>query len=85
MLWILFHLHVVCDSTRVDLLHFGHCPYLEAESIVVQTLNISIQTWCDWISKSSQDKNILCYRILNGSQDTDICVSGHQTDHKTDY
>ena len=40
---------------------------------------------CDWISKSSQDKNILCYRILNRSQDTDICVSRHQTDHRTDH
>ena len=29
---------------------------------------------CDWISKGSQDKDILCYRILNRSQDTDICV-----------
>ena len=23
---------------RVDLLHFGHCPYLEVENTVVQTL-----------------------------------------------
>ena len=29
---------------------------------------------CDWISKGSQDKDISCYRILNRSQDTDICV-----------
>ena len=29
---------------------------------------------CDWISKSSQDTNILSYRILNKSQDSDICV-----------
>ena len=40
---------------------------------------------CDWISKSSQDKDSLCHRILNRSQDTDICVSGHQTDHMTDH
>ena len=30
---------------------------------------------CDWISKGSQDKDISCYRTLNRSQDTDICVS----------
>ena len=29
---------------------------------------------CDWISKGSQDKDILCHRTLNKSQDTDICV-----------
>ena len=28
----------------------------------------------DLISKGSQDKGILCYRILNRSQNTDICV-----------
>ena len=44
-----------------------------------------VDIWCDWISKSSQDKNISCYRILNGLQDTDICVSGHQTDPRTDH
>ena len=38
-----------------------------------------VDIWCDGISKSSRDENILCYRILNGSQDTYICVSGHQT------
>ena len=70
---------------RVDLLHFGHCPYLEADSSVVQTEYFYTDIWCDWILKSSKDKEILCNRILNGSQDTDICVSGHQTDHRTDY
>ena len=30
---------------RVDLLHFGHCPYLGEDSAVVH-LNISIQTFC---------------------------------------
>ena len=29
---------------------------------------------CEWISKGLQDDNILCYRTLNSSQDTDICV-----------
>ena len=35
---------------EVDLLHFGDCPYLGADSTVVQTLylylSISIQTLC---------------------------------------
>ena len=31
---------------RVDLLHFGHCPYLGANSVVEQTLNIRVQTFC---------------------------------------
>ena len=25
------------------------------------------------------------YQILNGSQDTDICVSGHRMDHRRDH
>ena len=29
---------------------------------------------CDWISKGLQDNNISCYRTLNRSWDTDICV-----------
>ena len=33
----------MCDSTRVDLLHFGHCPYLEADSTVVRT-----DYWIHW-------------------------------------
>ena len=28
----------------------------------------------DWTSKGTQDKDGLCHQILNGSQDTDICV-----------
>ena len=35
--------HSVWFYQRVDLLHFGHCPYLEADSTVVQIQNISIQ------------------------------------------
>ena len=31
-------LDIACGSTRVDLLHFGHCPYFGVDSIVVQTL-----------------------------------------------
>ena len=50
----------------MDLLHFGHCSYLEVD--------ICTDIWCVSISKSSQDKDVVCYRILNGSQDTDICV-----------
>ena len=37
--------HSVWFYQRVDLLQFGDCPYLEADSTVVQTLNISIQTF----------------------------------------
>ena len=33
-----------------------------------------IDILCDWISKGSQDKDVLCYGTLNKSQDTDICV-----------
>ena len=70
----------------MDLLHFGHCPYLEVDSTVCRLSEyFYADIWCDWISKSSQDKNIVCYRILNGSQDTDTCVSGHQTNHRTDH
>ena len=32
--------HSVWFYQRVDLLYFGHCPYLEADSTVVQTLGI---------------------------------------------
>ena len=37
--------HSVWFYQRMDLLHFGRCPYLEVDSTVVQTLNISIQTF----------------------------------------
>ena len=30
----------------MNLLHFGHCPHLGADSTVVLTLNISRQTFC---------------------------------------
>ena len=86
MLWILFCLHIVCGSTR----EWIYC-ILDIVHILKQTVQLCsteyfyTDIWCDWISKSSQDKNSLCYWILNGSQDTDICVSGHQTDHRTDH
>ena len=32
--------HSVWFYQRVDLLHFGHCPYLEADSTVVQTFGV---------------------------------------------
>ena len=43
-----------------------------------------IDILCCWTLKGSQDKDILCYRALNRQQDIDICVSEHQTDHRTD-
>ena len=38
------------------------------------TNSLDIYILCDLISEGSQDKDILCYRTLNKSQDTDICV-----------
>ena len=37
------HLDIVCGSNQmVDLLHFGYCPYLGVDSIVVKSLYISV-------------------------------------------
>ena len=44
VLWII--LIIYSGLQRVDFLHFGHCPYLGVDSTVVQTLNISVQTFC---------------------------------------
>ena len=87
VLWIPFRLHTVCGSTRewiyciLDIVHI--LKWIVQLCRLVEYFYTDI--WCNWISKSSQDKDILCYRIPNGSQDTDICVSGHQTDHRTDH
>ena len=50
----------------MDLLHFGHCLYLgSGQYSCADSLNISIQTFgVIGYQISSQDKNILCYRIL---------------------
>ena len=79
VLRILFRLHIVCGLTR----EWIYC-ILDIVHILKQTVQLCrlseyfyADIWCEWISKSSQDKNILCYWILNRSQDTDICVSGH--------
>ena len=68
--------HSVWFNQRVDLLHNWT---LSISCGVVQLCRLSeyfdTDIWCDWISKSSQAKDILYYRILNRSQDTDIlCV-----------
>ena len=56
----------------MNLLHFGHCPYLGADITVVQTLNISRQTFCvTGYEKDSRTKT--------------FCVSEHWTNHRTDY
>ena len=63
----------VCGSTRewiyciLDIVHILKW--------IVQLCRLSeyfyIDICCDWISKSSQDKDSLCYQILNGSQTLD--------------
>ena len=60
----------------MDLLNFGHYPYLGEWTIQLCKLSVYLNTdiLCDWISKGSQDKDISCYQTLNRSQDTDICV-----------
>ena len=81
----------MCGSTR----EWIYC-ILDIVHILKQTVHLCklseylyTDILCDWISKSSQDKDILCYQILNRWQDTDICASGywmdHRTDHRTDY
>ena len=76
-------LHTVCGSTR----EWIYC-ILDIVHILKWTAQLCrlsgyfyTDIWCDWISKSSQDKD--------RSQDTDIFVSGHQMDqrrdHRTDY
>ena len=58
----------------MDLLHFGHYPYLEVDSKFVQTEYLYTDILCDCISEGSQDKDTSCYGTLNKSQDTDVCV-----------
>ena len=65
---------------------------LDIVHILVQTVQLCklseylyTDILCDWISKGSQDKDIPCYGTLNRSQDTDIRVSGHWTDHRIDH
>ena len=60
---------------REDFLHFGHCPYLGADvQFGKPSEYLYTDILCDWISKGSQDKEILCCGTLNNSHDTDICV-----------
>ena len=69
-------LNTVCGSTRewiyciLDIVHI-----LER---TVQLCKLSEYLYTDilndWTWKGSQDKDILCYHILNGLQDTDIWV-----------
>ena len=62
------------------------CVVLPEIGFTAFGLCIDEQTFCDWISKGSQDKDILCYQILNRSQDTDICLlvdTGQMTDQIT--
>ena len=61
---------------RVDLLHLDIVHMLDwAVQLCKPSEYLYTDILCDWISKGSQDKDILCYRTLNRSQDTDICLS----------
>ena len=76
VLWILFiSACSVWFYKSVDLLQFGHCPCLGVDITVVQTLNISMQTFCVIGYQNQHRKRTFCpIQALNGSQDTDICV-----------
>ena len=54
---------------RVDLLHFGHCPYLGADSTIVLSLKISRQTFC-----------VTGY--IKDSRTSTFCVVECETGHK---
>ena len=87
-------LHVVCGSTR----EWTYC-ILDIVHILKQRIQLCrlfeylyTDILCDWISKTSQDKDIFRYRILNRSQDIDICVlvdigriTGHITGQTAGY
>ena len=87
VLWILVRLYTVCGSTREWIYCILDIVHILKRTVQLCRLSEYFYTdiWCDWILKSSQDKNISCYRILNRSQDTDICVSAHWTDYRTHH
>ena len=59
------------DSTREWIYCFLDFVHILKRKVQLCRLSeyFNADIWCDWISKSSQDKGILCYWILNGSQD----------------
>ena len=55
---------------------FGHCPFVGADSTVVQTLNISRQTFC--VIGYKKDSRTGTFRVSEYWTD-------HRTDHRTDH
>ena len=77
------------DSTREWIYCILDIVHILEQTVQLCKLSEYLKTdiLCDWISKGSQDKDILCYGILNRPHDTDICVlywMDHRTDHRTD-
>ena len=63
VLWIFFMSgYSVQFYKRVNLLCFGHCLYLVVDSIVVQTLNICIQTFC--VLGYKKDHRIRTFHVI---------------------
>ena len=79
ILWILltyYIVYTVCDCTKDSIYYILDIVRILERTVQLCKLSEYLHTdfLCDWISKGSQDKDILCYRTLNRSKDTDICV-----------
>ena len=66
----------VCGSTREWIYCILDIVHILEQMVQLCKLSEYLYTdiLCDLISKGSQDKDILWYQTLNGSQDIDICV-----------